>query len=142
MKLIQAIKEKKRLTADIQVIKQRIQRNNQISEGDARDYEIQPLLEELINKTKELIELKLKIQTANLGIYPKIFEMAEIKGEISFLNSIPCKTGKEISGYNDKEIVYISTINRKELDKTISEKTKQIRQLQDEIDIYNHTTEV
>lgn len=146
MKLFQALKEKQRLVSDLSTIKNRLAQNNQIIAGNVRNYNPVDLMEEYDKKVLEILDLKKRIQKANQEIYPKIFFLNELKGQISFLAGVPCKDGKEIEGGrfsgDPHEVVYHSIYSRIALDKIIRDKTKRSRELQDEIDIYNHTIDV
>jgi hypothetical protein len=146
MKLFQALKEKQRLVNDLSILKQRIAQNNQIVVGNERNYDPKDLLKEYEMKITDIINLKERIQTANKEIYPKIYLLNELKGEVAFLTGIPCKNGIDFEGGRyggeSREVKYESKFSRNDLDNMIHSKTTAIRNLQDEIDIYNHTVDV
>jgi len=143
MKLFQALKEKQKLAGEIAELKRRVQENNSYIVGNEQNYSTKETLEKLFNKEKELIDLKVKIQEANRPIYHKIFELAELKGRVLFLKGVFTDKGIEkISNFNTGVIERDCEITQVELDKIIDETKSKIYELQDELDIYNHTTEI
>jgi len=143
MKLFQALKEKQKLAGEIAELKRRVQENNSYIVGNEQNYSTKETLEKLFNKEKELIDLKVKIQEANRPIYHKIFELAELKGRVLFLKGVFTDKGIEkISNFNTEVIERDCEITQVELDKIIDETKSKIYELQDELDIYNHTTEI
>jgi len=140
MKLYQALKEKARIIGDMKSIQLKIQMNNQIIEGNERDYKPRDLYLEFQKKREELITLKTAIIKSNQEIYPKVYKLEETKKELSLWTNMPCQKGK--SRMYDGEVVYESEYTRQEIDATIKELNNIIRDLQDEIDIYNHEKDI
>ena len=74
MTIKQALKYKNKLGLKIQQAFSRVALYNSVEEGQIRPYHVEVTLDEYFTLTKELVELKTKIHTANQPVYNKIFE--------------------------------------------------------------------
>ena len=144
MKLTKALKVKNSVINEIQVLKDIIAANNVNLTKNINPYDINERMDELNTKIEELATLKGNISKANIGIYNKIFRIAEYKGMITYLKTIPTTNGISVKEtFNQTvEVEYsasIKDIDVKDLTKIF---TKKIEVLQDEIDDYNATKEI
>lgn len=143
MKLAKALKEKKRLAAEIAHLKNIIQKKNSYIKGStvAEKFNVSELHKELMSKIETLLTLKIVINEANKEIQPDIYRLSEYKSLIAFFNSLDVREGVHES-YSDNLIDYqvqLDEVKRDELVKTYQAKADLI---QDQIDTYNFTTEV
>ena len=92
-----------------------------------------------------LVAIKTTIGVANQPIVGKIVELAEVKSEISYLNSLDVKEGVfESSVYGDKVRVteITAVVTKKEVLDTVDALQRRADQLQDELDAFNASTKV
>lgn len=141
MKLATALKEKNKIVKKIKTLQQRIQNNNSILEGNTRQYEPEENIFILESEIQNLISLKHKIASANSPIQCKIIEMGEMKTYIVFLRSIDTKDGKQYS-FRESQVTYESQISEKEISEMIEKIEIKIERIQEEIDSFNHSTEI
>jgi hypothetical protein len=100
----------------------------------------------ILKLSTELGELKAKIAKANIGIYPSIERMAELKSRISYLQNLPKRDGEEVSfiGRDQEKMVYTwsSFVGQEKCDKLVADLQKEIDAAQDVIDTYNANTSI
>lgn len=87
---------------------------------------------------EKLIELKTKIQHANIGIIEQLIRIDELKGALNNYRSI--SSSDDIEKRSGYVIINSSKISRNELVDKITETQEKINNLQDEIDEYNAKT--
>jgi hypothetical protein len=94
----------------------------------------------------ELISLKAKIQKATAPIAEKLIELAELKGEISFYQSLNTKSGivERDNWDNDKVVTeeWKAYFDQDAVDDILRTIQTKIENLQDEIDEYNASTSI
>ena len=146
MNLAQALKQKNRLAGEIVRQQQILQRENARRSDSVSKVDRAEIWMKIQQLSDELGVLKGKITTANIGIYPPLERMAELKSRISFLNSLPRREGEEIAlfGRDQEKIVYTwdSLINQQMADEMVAGLQVDINTLQDQVDAYNTTTQV
>lgn len=144
MKLAKALKEKKRLASEIAHLKNKINtKNSFIKESNVKDkFDVNKLYEDLLNKIESLVNLKVAIYDANKEIQSKIYLMSEYKSLISFLNILNTNEGIVEKRFEQVALEYEVQIDEIEKDRLIKEYQTKVDLLQDEIDTYNHTTEI
>lgn len=144
MKLSKALKEKKRLGAEIARLKNLINSKNSYAEGSKirEKFDVKDLFSQLEQKIQDLINLKIVINEANREIQPSIYLLGEYKSIISFLDILNVNEGIERNVYNQTEINYLTQIDEVERNKLRDEYQNKADNLQDIIDTYNHTTEI
>ncbi len=155
MKLAKALKVKNRLAGEIAKLKGLVSAHNTIRSRiiapgtinekvfrRERPIDVLKTLEELTLKQKDLCDLKTAITVANIGIYPKIIEMEEAKGMLSYLNTFVGE--REAETETDDSVTTVTQWeNAISADMKMSATTmlqKRIEELQDEIDEFNATT--
>lgn len=142
MNIKQALKLKNKLVANIKECNSIIQSQNSLEKGNPRRYSINAKIDEVQKYITDLVELKRQIHQANAPMFEKIFLMAELKGLVKELKKMPVDEGKQMSGYRalaeDKEV----EVNIAERDAIVKGLEQTIETLQDELDVFNATTEI
>lgn len=142
MNIKQALKLKNKLVANIKEGYSIIQSQNSIEKGNPRRYSVKDKLDEVMKYTNELVEIKRQIHNANQPVFEKIFLMAELKGMVKELKKMSVDEGKQLSGYRalaeEKEV----EMNIAERDARVKELEETIERIQDELDVFNATTEI
>jgi len=148
MNLNKALKVKNVLVGEIAKLKELIHTHNIQCSKTAVIYDTQAIYTELTKKINDLVQIKSAIARANSEIYPKIFEIAELRGLIATLNETPTRDGEEYEGYRihaASEPIkgsYSSRINKVTIDNTVAQLEARIQALQDDLDAFNYTTEI
>jgi chromosome segregation ATPase len=146
MKLQKALKQRKKLIGDIARLKSQIQTKNSYLVGslNAKKYNVPKIYEELLAKVDQLTGLKFVINEANREIQAKIYVLAEYKGLIAFWNGVPVAEGTQEAGRFGSETTreYNVQIDEETRNKYIKEFQDRVDALQEEIDLYNYTTDI
>lgn len=144
MKLYKALKLRKTLLGEITKLKQEIKENNShiVGSKNAERYDVKAAYAELYKKTQNLVALKFVINEANREIQAKIYRLSEYKALIAFLSDVSVKEGVQNIGYSEQLREYAVHMNETEIKEIISDYQTKIDVLQDEIDVFNHTTEI
>lgn len=141
MNIKQALKKKNKLVGLIKEEFTKAQVYNVVEEGNSRPYSATESLKKWFELTEELTQLKTKIHKANLPMYGKIFELAELKNQVKLLRGLDCTNGKvNASRWDDKIVVKQSEINIIERDTMVKNLELKIELIQDELDVWNHNT--
>lgn len=142
MNVKQALKEKNKLITSIKALQEIVKTHNSIEEGNVRRYSVVTTLGTITDLTTQLVDLKSRIHKANQPVYHKIFLMAELKGQVKLLRTMPVDEGKVSERFGSSFSVKEVEINIAERDTMVKSLEKQIEQLQDELDVHNATTEI
>ena len=145
MKLNKALKVKNRLAGEVARLQQILSRENARRSDSVSKVARDVISKELDDTREQLIKVKTAISRANINIYEKIQRLAEYKGFIVFIQSLPVRDGEEVSfiGHDREKLVYTwdSYIKREDVDKLVKEYQIKIETLQDEVDAFNSITE-
>ena len=138
------LKLKNKLSGDIHRIRTLIEQENVVQNDNKPAFDVLKLYEEYNQTTKELAEVKTRLAVANIPIYGKIFEMAELKGTAQFLKSLDVNQGKFIlgRGENKTEITYTPAIDKVFVDNENKKISVRIEELQEYLDEFNHAVQV
>ena len=141
--LARALQIKKRLAEDISRVSTDIQLENRIATDNERNVDIRQYLAKRKELVTKLTNLKLKIFEAANPIRQSILDLAELKSESSFLQSISTDSGKQhrrgILGESDVE--YTVVITKNEVNTEIKRIEAEIDRIQyDIIDKHNAVT--
>lgn len=142
MTVKQALKEKNKLTKQINSLVTRIQRFNSIEEGAVRTYDPREDMDALTKSVSDLVELKTRIHKANAGVYDKIFRLSEYKGLVKYLRSIDCSEGKVSESRRFAEtgsVVKTTVFDQVEMDNLVLYYESEIERIQEELDTHNST---
>lgn len=144
MNIKKALKTKNKLVKTINEHFQKVSHYNSVEEGTTRPYSAREMLNNWIESTDELVELKTKIHLANAPVYNKIFRLAELKSMVSKLNSLNCSEGKISRGRwdSDDKTIFTSEISVIDRDMMVKSLELEIEQIQDELDTHNATVEI
>jgi soluble P-type ATPase len=143
MKLYKALKLKKKLTGEIASLKLLILSKNSYVEGSKVNYVVTELYDELLVKINALVDLKMSINAANADIQESIYNLAELKGMISFWQQMPTAEGVISNTYSEAAAkTYVATFNEVFKDNLIKNLQTDVDTIQEEIDTYNYTKEV
>lgn len=145
MTIKQALKEKNKLTKQIQSLVTRIQKYNSMEEGSVRTYEPREDMDTLTQTVSQLVILKTQIHQANTKVYDKIFRLSEYKGLVKYLRAIDCTEGKtnESRRYGESATIVKTTIfGQIEMDNLITYYESEIEKIQEELDVHNAMTHI
>jgi len=140
--LARALKYKNRLVGKIAAVADTIKRKNSIIKGAEREVDIDDLAALRVKLIKNLVQLKTEINQANGPIISDIFQIAELKSEIVFLNNIDTNHGKaNREYYRDAEpIEFEAVIRFGDVEELKTNTNKKIDAYQEKIDKHNHAT--
>lgn len=138
-----ALRYKKRVVETLRRVEADINTNNCKAAGEEREVDVRQLLGSRTLWIQHLVGLKLAIQRASMPIQQMIFELAEAKAEIVFLERLPVNHGKQRATYREEsETVYEAIIRKAERDQKTLALQRQIDQLQTAIDDFNAKTSI
>jgi len=144
MNLAQALKQKNRLAGELVRQQQILTRENARRSDMVSTVDREAVWCRIIQLSDELGELKGKITTANIGIYPLLERMAELKSRIAYVHGLPKREGEEITfvGRDQEKLVYKwdTYINQTKTDALVATLQTQINELQDKVDQFNAVT--
>jgi hypothetical protein len=142
MKLYKALREKNLLVGKIKELSMKIHRNNTIISGNEFDYDILELMTERDVIMSDLINLKLKIHKATIPAIESIYTLAELKAKSQMLQGIPTESGTITERFGDGVIEKVRILSPKDLEKLRKEIVIQIGKIQDQLDVFNHQTDI
>ncbi len=142
MTLAQALKKKNRLTEKINKLQQEIQIGNSIRADSQRKIKVDELATERQKSVDDLIRIKIAIFVASTPQRENILRLSELKSAIVFLQGIDTKEGK-INEYGiEATVEYAVEFDSIWVKNHIEECEKTIDVIQDELDTFNHTTDI
>lgn len=141
--LAKALKVKNRQVLAVRDLQQRINSYNSFLEGSEPDFDANQLYGELLEQTERLWRTKAAISQANGPIQGAIYEMAELKGLVTFLRSLNTQRGRQMMAYMQAEPQeYESQITAQDVADRVAAFEKRIDALQDELDRHNGSVEI
>lgn len=143
MTIAKALKNKNLFVKEVKELQTKIQEFNSTVKGSDRPYDIEELYLMILKKTEELAALKTLITAANQPIQQKIYRLSELKGIAKMLQDLNVKKGSSLAGYREvSTIEYEAQITTKRKDELLAGIENEIETLQEELDIFNHTTSI
>ena len=146
MNISYALKSKNRLAGELVRKQQILQRENARRSDNVSTVVRDIVWKEILEISNKLGEIKGKITKANIGIYPSLERMAELKSRISFIQGLDKRDGPEVTfvGHDQEKVqdTWSPFINLPKADTLVFQLQKEIDTLQDQVDTYNTTTEV
>jgi hypothetical protein len=137
--LSKALKAKNRLTGRLAKVQADIQAFNSVPAGQADQVNVPALMktrEELIGA---MVALKTAINDANREAQRDIYDLAEKKATAQFLAGVNTRHGPQPAVYpNTTEVNYVAALKKADVDSLVAGLEKQIDQLQDKLDQFNH----
>lgn len=140
--LAKVLKYKKRLQSEIARISLDIQSHNSVLKNAEREVDIEQSFKRFLELVDHLVTLKVKIFQANVPIYDKILRLAEAKSQIVMLKGVRVQHGLQPSSFGETPDEYQSVLRKRDIDKRCKDLENEIDKLQDELDSFNHLTEI
>jgi len=144
MKLYKALKLRKSLVGEISKLKEQIKEKNSYLVGslNSEKFDVNSKYVELIGKINELVALKFVINEANREIQNKIYILSENKALIAFWNEVSVAEGVQSIGYSDSLREYKVQVDESRRNQLVKDYQKKVDALQEELDIFNHNTDI
>ena len=143
MKLNRALAEKNRLARKIKDLQSKITSHNSYIKGNQPVYDITGLIGELEKTIAEIVDIKVKIATANLEVVNQVYRLSELKSYAGFLKGLTIKEGKvQEEKWNSDVREWESTMGNKVRDTIVESKEIEIENIQTEMDRFNFETEI
>jgi hypothetical protein len=144
MNLTKALKTKKKLVKQVDEAYTRFLAFNSHEASMSTPYDAEESFNAWLDLTKQLIDLKTKIQLANAPIAEKIFRLGELKNLSSRMRNVDVKEGKHRDRYTTEGayIEYAAFMNIVAKDKQVKEWEAEIENLQEEIEAFNAITKI
>lgn len=151
LSIAQALKEKNRISGRIAKLQAQVYNSNKYTDKKVPDVYADKLLIKLQEEWAHLVDVKMRLSKANIGISDKLVSLTEAKAELQFWNSFR-NAGQQIEVEDDHEYVgnqYVKvqknayhTITSAQVLENQDRVQSLIEKLQDEIDVYNGTTSI
>jgi len=149
MNLAKALKTKSRYVHKIAALQEDIQKYNSVPVGQETKIDVNEMMAELEKAVHNLIVLKIVIFEASAPMRETILTLSETKSRIAFLRGIDTHEGKGKENdysrgrsYVDADIEFTTSFNIVWVRAEISKCEETIDKLQDELDVFNHKTEI
>lgn len=140
--LAKALTTKNKLKKEIAQLQKKLETHNSVIAGNPRPFDVLAIDNELNAKVRELSQLKASITKANQTVQEKIYLLAELRGLIAFYRKIEVKEGKQSEFYRDEMIIYEAFMNELTFDEKIKLLENEAETIQDELELFNHTTQL
>ena len=142
MTLARALKERSRLAGKLKRDFEIINSENSVISGSKRSFDLRAVYAECRELHDRLVALKRVIAAANAPIAGKLAEMDEVKSMISCLRGVNTNEGFRTVNYNNEMVCMEVVLGAAELAAEAERLQQRGEELQDEIDVFNATTEV
>ncbi|MCI0702619.1 MAG: hypothetical protein L0241_16165 [Planctomycetia bacterium] len=140
--LAKALKLKNRLAGRIAKLSLTIQTYNSTQEK-SEQIDVRAAHAERADLVRRLTDLKLAIALANAPIQRDIFELAELKAEVTLLAALNTKHGTFLEGYpTSGQVTYIAQFRKTDVDAMTEALETRIDALQDKLDTFNAKTAI
>src|SRR3954470_14768779 len=141
--LAKALKMKNRLAGRLAKVQADIQAFNSVPEGQAGQVDVPALVQAREELVGALVGLKTAINEANREVQRDIYDLAEKKGTVQFLGGVNTRHGPQPAVYpNTTEVSYVAALKKADVDALVGRLEKEIDQLQDRLDQFNHAHKV
>jgi hypothetical protein len=141
--LAKALKIKNRLTGRLAKVQADIQGYNSVPEGQAGQVNVLTLMETREELVGALVALKAAINEANREAQRDIYDLAEKKAAAQFLGGINTRHGPQPPVYPTTTVInYVAVLKKADMDAQIARLEKEIDQLQDRLDQFNHERKI
>lgn len=136
------LKAKKRLLGMIDSEYQKVSKYNSISIQNTRPYSVKESIQNWLQLSDQLVELKTKLHTANVngGMLKKIFQLSELKTQAMRLQNLDCSEGVVSSRYESSDTIKYVELSIVERDEMVAEIQSRIEGIEEELDRFNHNT--
>lgn len=140
--IAKALKEKNKLKLEISQLQKRFNAHNSVIIGNKRPFDLTQVETEMNEKISQLVILKSTITKANQPVQEKIYKIAEIKGLMAFYKKLPVDEGKKTIVYRNDTFDYEVFFNEAIIADKIKKLESEAEQIQDELESFNHTTNI
>jgi hypothetical protein len=137
--LAKALKVKNRLTGRLAKVNADIQAYNSVPQGQAGQVNVPALMKTRDELVGALVALKAAINDANREAQRDIYLLAEKKATAQFLAGVNTRHGPQPPVYpSTVEVTYVAALKKGDVDALVAGLEKEIDQLQDRLDQFNH----
>ena len=141
--LAKALKLKNRLTGRLAKVQADIQAYNSVPQGQADQVNVRALMNTREELFGALVSLKTAINDANREAQRDIYDLAERKATAQFLAGVNTRHGPQPAVYpNTTEVSYLAALKKADVDTLVAGLEKEIDQLQDRLDQFNHAHKI
>ena len=138
-----ALKIKNRLAGRLAKVQADIQAYNSVPEGQADQVNVPVLVQTREELVGALVSLKTAINEANREAQRDIYDLAEKKGTAQFLAGVNTRHGPLPAVYpSTTEVNYVAALKKADVDARVQRLEKEIDQLQDKLDQFNHAHKI
>lgn len=141
--LAKALKIKNRLAGRLAKVQADIQAYNSVPEGQADQVNVLALMKTREELVGALVSIKTAINDANGEAQRDIYDLAEKKATAQFLAGVNTRHGPQPAVYpNTTEVSYVAALKKADVDALVVRLEKEIDQLQDRLDQFNHDRKI
>jgi hypothetical protein len=141
--LAKALKVKNRLAGRLAKVQADIQAFNSVPQGQADQVHVPALVQTREELVEALVSLKTAINDANREAQRDIYLLAEKKATAQYLAGLNTRHGPQPAVYpNTTEVNYVAALKKADVDALMVRLEKEIDQLQDKLDQFNHDRKV
>ena len=141
--LAKALKVKNRLTGRLAKVQADIQAYNSVPEGQGDQVNVLALVQAREQLVGALVSLKAAINEANREAQRDIYLLAEKKAAAAFLAGLNTRHGPQPPVYPATiEVNYVAALKKADVDGLVAGLEKEIDQLQDKLDQFNHVHKI
>jgi hypothetical protein len=134
-----ALKVKNRLAGRLAKVQADIQAYNSVPAGQADQVNVPALMRTREELVGALVALKTAINDANREAQRDIYDLAEKKATAQFLAGVNTRHGPQPPVYpSTVEVTYVAALKKADVDGLVAGLEKEIDQLQDRLDQFNH----
>ena len=138
-----ALKIKNRLVGRLAKIQADIQAFNSVPEGQAGQVDVPALVQAREALVDAIVGLKTAINDANREAQRDIYALAEKKATAQFLAGVCTRHGPQPPVYPSTiEVIYVAALTKADVDAQVAGLEKDIDQLQDRLDQFNHDQKI
>lgn len=138
--LAKALKLKNRLAGKIAKLTQTVQLYNS-TQQTAEQIDVRAKFAERADLVRRLTDLKHTVARANAPIQRDIFDLAELKAEVTLLSALNTKHGTFLEGYPTAgTVAYVAQYRKADVDGMTDALEQRIDALQDKLDTFNAQT--
>ena len=141
--LAKALKLKNRLAGRLAKAQADVAAYNSVPEGQADQVNVPALIKAREELVEALVSLKTAINDANREVQRDIYDLAEKKSTAQFLAGVNTRHGPQPPVYpSTVEVNYVAALKKADVDGLVAGLEKEIDQLQDKLDQFNHARKV
>ncbi|OFX55449.1 MAG: hypothetical protein A2046_12270 [Bacteroidetes bacterium GWA2_30_7] len=140
--IAKSLKEKNKLKLEISQLQKRLNTHNSVIIGNKRPFDLTQVETEMNEKISQLVILKSAITKANQQVQEKIYKIAEIKGLIAFYKKLPVDEGKKTADFRSESFDYEVFFNEAIIAEKIKKLESEAEKIQDELESFNHITNI